>query len=192
MEEEGDHWTSNVWRMAGWGALFVALGVVLVCAGASPGVLECRPAARPTRGIAVVPELEPATHEPRPGECVVRAGFAFEPVLAWLAPSVRDQLRDATVARFQASAFHNADGEGPVTLVLRDEHGDETLLPLHPRWTMSSRHGAKVAKRINEHFLQLRSDGVGFMYTERSNTMLVGLGVLLPSLAFYRRSARAR
>jgi hypothetical protein len=22
-----------------------------------------------------------------------------------------------------------------VTLVLRDEHGDETLLPLHPRWT---------------------------------------------------------
>jgi hypothetical protein len=65
MEEEGDHWTSNVWRMAGWGALFVALGVVLVCAGASPGVLECRPAARPTRGIAVVPDLEPATHEPR-------------------------------------------------------------------------------------------------------------------------------
>lgn len=65
MEEEGHHWPSNVWRMAGWGALFVALGVVLVCAGASPGVLECRPAARPTRGVAVVPDLEPATHEPR-------------------------------------------------------------------------------------------------------------------------------
>jgi hypothetical protein len=52
--------------MAGWGALFAALGAVLVCAGASPGVLECRPAARSSRGVTpVMHDLQTASHEPR-------------------------------------------------------------------------------------------------------------------------------
>jgi hypothetical protein len=46
---------------------------------------------------------------------------------------------------------------------------------------VSSRHGAKVAKRINEHFLQLRSDSMGFMYTERPNNMFVAYGCVYVS-----------
>jgi hypothetical protein len=61
---------------------------------------------------------------------------------------------------------------------------------------MSSRHGAKVAKRINEHFLQLRSDGVGFMYTERSNTMFLAYGCVYdspaPSLVCWLGQLRTR
>jgi hypothetical protein len=66
---------------------------------------------------------------------VVRAAFAFEPVMEWLAPALHDRLRAGTVTRFEANAFHNAEGEGPVVLVLRDEQEAETLIPLHPKWT---------------------------------------------------------
>jgi hypothetical protein len=66
---------------------------------------------------------------------VLRAQFVFDPVLEWVAPSLHDRLRNATVTRFQASDFVSADGEGPVTLVLRNKQNVETRLPLHPRWT---------------------------------------------------------